>query len=723
MKPFLQNKIWKKVKGNKLIYLSFVFMLALAMFVPTHQIMAQVDPLLVGSAAGALAGAASTVSHSFVDIAFGSVQQIIMSTFEVLILPLAAAILALSGIILDTAIQFSLHTAYIFSLSPAINLGWSIIRDVCNLFFIFLLIYISIGTIIKGGGFETKKLLTHVIVAALLINFSLFATKVVIDVSNIFGNWLYGGITKTLAVNTIPGSNGSVSLSSLITTRLGILNFWSNATANAADQKTTTDKLTDPSKSFIGVILRLMVVLVATYIFAYCAILFISRSVTLLFLLVFSPIGFMGSVLPKLKEHAKEWKDELINAAVFPISFLLMLYIALQFINSLGVLNIDALQDKTISLSSIGMTISISQYFQYFLIIFILHSCLKTAKDSSGRMGKLFTKLAEGLGKTLVGVAGGGAALLGKVAIGGAAARLAGNAKLNQMVAGGGISGAIAGAAKSRLGTVADFHFDPRAIAGIDIKGGKGYTGMMKDIGERQEKAQKEIGAKSGEIKAAKSELALAEENAYAQHKDLGKGYKEALKTFDDARKAGRTTKQDRDEYDNAQKELNKIKSAISNDGEFGIQKKILEEQEVILKKMVDAGESKEKISAMEAAMRQGLAARAAEGGIGVKIAETMTKPFTEQTKQASESILGAATVLAGAAAQITTLGLGRLSARQYAGDNKKVAGKLRDIAGEGEKKKQQENISKILSELAGGDGGNTPPAAPATPPTPPKTT
>ena len=339
-------------------------------------------------------------------------ENFISSPIEIFLLPAASFVMFLGGKLMDYTINFGLHTAYIFSLSPAINLGWVIVRDICNIFFIFVLIYISLGTIVKGTSFGTKDLLTKVIIAAMLINFSLFVTKAVIDASNVFGLWLYGGVVKTLQVNSITGSETSIS--GLIATRLEVLQFGlSDAKPNANATKTT-----DPSQSFIGRLIRLAVVLIATYIFFYTSVLFISRSITLLFLMVFSPIGFMGGVLPQIKEYADDWKKELTAAAMFPIAYLLLLYISLQFINSLDLLKSGFSE----TVQNTG-DFSIAQYFQYFIVIFMLQACLIIAKKNAGTMGNTLGGMAEGLAKFAVnagvGIASGGTALLARAGVAG----------------------------------------------------------------------------------------------------------------------------------------------------------------------------------------------------------------------------------------------------------------------------------------------------------------
>lgn len=380
--------------------LSFVALIAFVFLMPEH--------------AKAAEAAANSGGMSISDIGTSVIGKFFTWPIEILILPLAGFMMFIAGYIMDFAIQFSLHTAYIFSLSPAINLGWVIVRDICNIFFIFVLIYVSLGTIINGTRFGTMNMLKNVVIAALLINFSLFFTKTLVDVSNIFGNWLYGGIQNTLVANSIEGG-GKTSIAGLIAKRLGVMGFWSAAANSNGSGDTSVFgslfSLSDPSKGYIASMFRLAVVLIATYIFMYCAILFIARSITILFLMVFSPLGFMGSVLPQIKEYSNKWWKELSAAAIFPIAFLLMLYISLQFINSLQDLKLEAYAK---SVAGINITL----YFQYFLVIFLLKASLKVAKENAGEVGTALGGFASSLGKLAVNagmaVGSGGIALAGR---------------------------------------------------------------------------------------------------------------------------------------------------------------------------------------------------------------------------------------------------------------------------------------------------------------------
>src|SRR3989338_7906269 len=97
-------------------------------------------------------------------------------------------ILAVTGLVLNktgeiTVIEMGAKVGGI----GTIEVGWKIFRDLANILIIFSLLYIGIITILnlKLGGYDVKKLLVSLIIAAVFINFSLFFTKVIIDSSNL----------------------------------------------------------------------------------------------------------------------------------------------------------------------------------------------------------------------------------------------------------------------------------------------------------------------------------------------------------------------------------------------------------------------------------------------------------------------------------------------------------------------------------------------------------
>ena len=59
-----------------------------------------------------------------------------------------------------------------FIKSPAVKQGWAVVRDLCNMFFVVVLLIIAFATILRVEAYHYKKLLPRLVIMAVLINFS-----------------------------------------------------------------------------------------------------------------------------------------------------------------------------------------------------------------------------------------------------------------------------------------------------------------------------------------------------------------------------------------------------------------------------------------------------------------------------------------------------------------------------------------------------------------------
>jgi hypothetical protein len=135
--------------------------------------------------------------------------------------PLAILIL-IASLIFKLVGVFFVSMAYILDVAIAstisnvpyqistISIGWTAVRDLSNMFFIFVLLFIAIQTILGLAGGSAKRWLSHVIIAALLINFSLFLTGVVIDAGNVLAMGFWDKMKTTQA--GVTGNSVSMQL-------------------------------------------------------------------------------------------------------------------------------------------------------------------------------------------------------------------------------------------------------------------------------------------------------------------------------------------------------------------------------------------------------------------------------------------------------------------------------------------------------------------------------
>lgn len=377
---------------------------------------------------------------------------------------LAGTILGVSAAVLDYSLKATIGFDY--SQIGGVSEVWTIIRDIFNVAFVFILLWAGIAKIIGKEKVDAKEVIIGVVIAGLLINFSMFFTRVLIDASNIVSTALYN---QVVSINPQAKS----SLSSGITQGLGI------ATITAGDNIFTTDLSTGnknitstKNKDTLSIsaiiakfILQTIIYLIAAFAFFSVCILLIGRIVTLTLLLALSPLGFLnksiGTLLAKMNvDKASNWWWEELLAQMFvtPIFLLLMiitLMVAKQF------------QAESAQLIGSDPTakIAISVLLQFGIIIFLILKTVEITKKASGSVGQAinnFGSKAVGFG---LGVATGGAAFAARSVIGRTAAKIANRDDLKGAAAKGGLGGFAARMTLKASNATSKASFDARNTA------------------------------------------------------------------------------------------------------------------------------------------------------------------------------------------------------------------------------------------------------------------
>ena len=320
----------------------------------------------------------------------------------------------LAGSFLDFFVYYSTNSdSYT---SSFVTEGWKIIRNVSNIFFIIALLYIAIKIILGLDSTSSKKLIAMVILMALLINFSLFITQVVIDSSNILAKVFYNKITPINKNGNKIDANSSVEEKSI---SVGLIRGYNpQKIINGQQYYNNIGKFV-----FVTILLTALTLYTA-YIFFIIAILFVGRVVSLWISMIFSPLAFISYAVPFLNISGfgyKKWWDNLFKAAFLAPIFIFFLYIIILFVE-LGADAINYANNSEDFMQNLMKTM-----IPFSIIFLLLMQAKKITIDLSGELGAALTKA----GGMALGVAGGavmgGAALLGTGVIGGAASRIAGS--------------------------------------------------------------------------------------------------------------------------------------------------------------------------------------------------------------------------------------------------------------------------------------------------------
>lgn len=240
-----------------------------------------------------------------------------------------------AGMLLNYAVYFytlGFGAVYLETgLGAAIDDLWSTVRDVFNLTFIFGLVYIGLMLIINSEDSKARRGLIYLIGAALLVNFSLFFTKAIIDISHVLTDGIIQGfqISGASAPNTVQLQSTTIYVKDLSGAFVNLMDLSSVFQVSAVQNVNIT------SGGAWGLIfLTMIILLIATFVFAAGAFLLIVRFIALNFFMVLSPVMFLGWVFPSLSNFSSEWWRKFLRSAFLAPAYIFLLYMSAQILTS-----------------------------------------------------------------------------------------------------------------------------------------------------------------------------------------------------------------------------------------------------------------------------------------------------------------------------------------------------------------------------------------------------
>jgi hypothetical protein len=167
---------------------------------------------------------------------------------------------------------------------PAVEKGWILTRDLCNMLFVVILLVIAFANIFRVESYSIKKTLPKLIFAAVAINFSKLICGLIIDSGQVIMSTFVNGYKAVSAFNLVSG----LQLQKYITP------------VNPQVSGTEANIFLSNTFALLLIIATIgaMVLLLATLLI---------RLVYLWFLIIFSPIAFAFDVLPATQSYAKKW--------------------------------------------------------------------------------------------------------------------------------------------------------------------------------------------------------------------------------------------------------------------------------------------------------------------------------------------------------------------------------------------------------------------------------
>jgi len=211
--------------------------------------------------------------------------------------------------------------------------GWKIARDICNMFFIFILLIISFATIIGVEAYSYKKWLVKVIIFSILINFSKMITGLLIDVSQIVMLTFVSGFKDATVNNFAKG----LHLDKLMSKNVG---------AGTANESGSFDV-------FVVMLLACIMLVVLNVVLVIMIVMLVGRILTLWVLAILSPFAFMLQASPFGGKYASEWWQSLSKNLISGPILAMFIYLCMYTIQASFDENISGNSEK-IRISDMG---------------------------------------------------------------------------------------------------------------------------------------------------------------------------------------------------------------------------------------------------------------------------------------------------------------------------------------------------------------------------------
>ncbi len=309
-------------------------------------------------------------------------QGFFMSAVTKMLLSGASLMIKLAVFCLSFIIEIAGYNGYLNS--TAVQVGWVMVRDIANMFFVVVLLLVAFGTILGLEQYEWKKMLVKFFFAAILVNFSRVICGLIIDVGQVVMITFVNGVAATAGGNLINAFNLT-----------DILKMSQNSNA-------VSD--TDPKEIFaaaVGAITFSALTLGIMLVFVF---MLLSRMLVLWVLIILSPFAFVLSVVPQTEKYASQWWSEFGNHIIVGPVVVFFLWLSFAVVGN-GQINSEIesnnsapaanMPSKGAASAGISAAMSFDKIANFAIAIGILMVGAKTAQSLGTVGGSAMSKATD----------------------------------------------------------------------------------------------------------------------------------------------------------------------------------------------------------------------------------------------------------------------------------------------------------------------------------------
>ncbi|OGF27759.1 hypothetical protein A2331_06660 [Candidatus Falkowbacteria bacterium RIFOXYB2_FULL_34_18] len=259
-----------------------------------------------------------------------------------------------------------------------VSIGWGIVRDLCNMFFILILLVIAFATILRVESYNAKRLLPKLLIMAVLINFSKMICGYIIDFSQVIMFTFVSILDSGNSWNKLPELLGIDKIIEIV----------KNGNEN-------------PDFSVGGIevvgslIAALMVMVVAFAVVLAMLVMLIFRIIMLWVYVILSPIAFLTATFPAGQKYSSQWWGEFMKQVVTGPILAFFLYLALTTLETSLSTTLSIQNSNFVSKFSTGFW-EPAMFQTYAITLALLVGGLVVTQQAGGIAGNIAGKALGG---------------------------------------------------------------------------------------------------------------------------------------------------------------------------------------------------------------------------------------------------------------------------------------------------------------------------------------
>ena len=213
--------------------------------------------------------------------------------------------------------------------SVIVNTGWTVVRDIVNLFFVLILLVIAFATVFRVKNYQFQQLLPKFAIVVIVVNFSRTIIGFFLDFAQVIMMMFGTAISQTGAGNFVKllRMNEWMELKPVVDAGIskGV-----EGISGAAGVAAWLAESAIPIQSYITAILTLIIGTAALSLGLTLLFIIVYRIVAIWLLIIISPIAFLLAILPSTQQYFSKWLDMLVKQILVGPLLVFFVWLALS---------------------------------------------------------------------------------------------------------------------------------------------------------------------------------------------------------------------------------------------------------------------------------------------------------------------------------------------------------------------------------------------------------